>query len=197
MAEHNDFLSALTQIIGGELAQVNTAIPCKIVSYEAGKVAVRPTGEKRYPDGDSNPFPIVHGLRVAWPEFAGGKAGIKGPLLAGDDALMIVCQQAIDDPDDLRQFDLVDSYVIPGGSGSDAIAGNEDLRMYFGKAYIAINQDGKVTINAPGGVEEKAPTHTSNARYEIAAAKIGGVDFASHQHSGVQTGSGNTGAPVT
>ena len=108
---------------------------------------------------------------------------------------MIVCQQAIDDPDDLRQFDLVDSYVIPGGGGNDAVPGNQDMRMFYKNAFIAISEDGKVTINAPGGIEEIAPTHKSNAAHELASAKIAGIDFASHKHSGVETGSGTTGGP--
>lgn len=196
MAEHSDFIDALTQMIGGELDQINTAIPCTIVEYRSGRVSVRPNGKKQYPDGDSNPFPVIHNLRVIWPEFAGGKAGIKGPMLPGDAAMMIVCQQSIDDPDDLRKFDLIDSYVMPGGSGNDAVPANSDMRMYYRNAFIAINEDGKITINAPGGIEEIAPTHTSNAAHELASATISGIDFASHKHTGVEIGSGTTGEPT-
>lgn len=32
--------------------------------------------------------------------------------------------------------------------------------MYFGDAFIAIDANGKMTINAPGGVEETTPLHT-------------------------------------
>lgn len=196
MAEHSDFLGALTQLVWGELDQVNTAIPCKVISYDSGRVAVRPVGEKRYPDGDSNAFPVIHNLRVVWPEFAGGQAGIKGPMLPGDNAMMIVCQQAIDDPDDLRKFDLVDSYVIPGGGGCDAVPGNADMRMYYGQAYIAISNDGKITINAPGGVEEIAPSHNSTADHVLPSATIGGINFTRHRHPGVKSGDDTTGGPT-
>lgn len=196
MAEHSDFIDALTQMIGGELEQVNTAIPCTIIDYSSGRVSVRPSGLRKYQDGDSNAFPIIHNLRVCWPEFSAGKAGIKGVMSSGDNALLIVCQQAIDDPEDFRKFDLVDSYVMPGGGGSDEYAGNDDLRMYFGNAFIAINGDGKITINAPGGFEEIAPSHKSNADHDLASAKISGIDFASHKHTGVATGNSTTGEPI-
>lgn len=77
--------------------------------------------------------------------------------MSGDKCLLIVCQQSIDDLDDLRKFDLVDSYVIPGGDYDDSVPGNDDVRLYFGNAFIAIDANGKITINAPGGVEETTP----------------------------------------
>lgn len=167
MADRSDFIEALTQMIGSELDQVNTAIPCTITAYNNGRVTVRPDGEKKYPDGDSNAYPVLHNLRLVWPSFSGGRAGIKGPVTTGDKALLIVCQQAIDDPDDLRRFDLIDSYVIPGGGYDDSAPGNEDIRIYFGNAFIAIDESGKMTINAPGGVEETTPLHTVKGKLTV------------------------------
>lgn len=167
MSDRSDFIEALTQMIGSEIDQVNTAIPCTITGYNNGRVTVRPDGEKKFPDGDSNAYPILHNLRLVWPKFANGQAGVKGPVGAGDKGLLIVCQQAIDDPDDLRKFDLVDSYVIPGGGYDDSVPGNDDMRLYFGNAFIAIDGSGKITINAPGGVEETTPLHTVKGQLTV------------------------------
>lgn len=167
MADRNDFIESLTQVIGSELDQVNTAIPCTITGYSNGRVSVRPDGNKLYPDGDSNAWPLLHSQRLVWPKFANGQAGIKGPVMAGDKGLLVVCQQSIDDPDDLRKFDLIDSYVIPGGDYDDSVPGNGDMRIYYGKAYIAIDSGGKITINAPGGIVETTPLHTVKGKMTV------------------------------
>lgn len=39
----------------------------------------------------------------------------------------------------------------PGAGYSDAVHGNDDVRMYFGDAFIAIDANGKMTINARVG----------------------------------------------
>ncbi|QKJ86690.1 baseplate assembly protein [Paramixta manurensis] len=188
MADKSDFIEALTQVIGGELDQVNTAIPCTILEYNNGRVTVRPDGEKRYPDGDSNAYPILHNQRFVWPKFANGQAGIKGPVTVGDKGLLIVCQQSIDDPDDLRRFDLIDSYVIPGGDYDDSVPGNNDMRLYFGKAFLAFDEAGKLLINAPGGVEETTPLHLLKGKLTVQQLLT---------YQGGMTGTGGNGSVAT
>jgi len=194
MSDKSDDIEGLRQFIIGEINQVNTAVPCEVISYENGRVSVKPVGEKKYPDGDSNPYPTVHNLRYMWPTFSGGQAGFKGPVVAGDKCLMICCQQAIDDPDDLRRYDLVDSYVIPGGDYSDEVPGNNDVRMFFGNAFIAIDESGKLTINAPGGIEETTTMHTVNGEVDVTGdVVVNGIKLGSHKHPG--DSGGITGEP--
>ena len=160
MADNSDVVEALRRLVSSEMDTVNTALPCTVVSYSGGRVTVKPDGEKIYADGDTNGYPVLSDLRMVWPQFANGQAGLKGPVQAGDKCLLVVCQQATDGSDDTRRFDIIDSYVIPGAGYSDAVPGNDDVRMYFGDAFIAIDANGKMTINAPGGVEETTPLHT-------------------------------------
>lgn len=167
MADNSDVVEALRRLVSSEMDTVNTALPCTVVSYNAGRVTVKPDGEKIYSDGDANAYPILSDLRMIWPQFAGGQAGIKGPVMAGDQCFLIVCQQAIDGSDDTRRFDIIDSYVIPGAGYSDAVPGNDDMRMYHGDAFIAIDANGKITINAPGGVEETTPLHTVKGQMTV------------------------------
>lgn len=194
MSDKSDSVEALKQFINGQIDQVNTAIPCEVISYENGRVTVKPSGERKFPDGDSNPHPIIHNLRFVWPTFSGGQAGFKGPVVAGDKCLMICCQQAIDDPDDLRRYDLVDSYVIPGGGYSDEVPGNNDVRMFFGNAFIAIDETGKMTINAPGGIEETTTKHTVTGEIDVTGdVVVNGIKLGSHKHPG--DSGGITGEP--
>lgn len=194
MSDRFDQTEALKQFINGQIDQINTAIPCEIVSYENGRVTVKPSGERKFPDGDTNPHPTIHNLRYVWPTFSGGQAGFKGPVTSGDKCLMICCQQAIDDPDDLRRYDLVDSYVIPGGDYSDEVPGNDDVRIFFGNAFIAIDETGKMTIKAPGGIVQDSPTHDITGTQNVTGdVVVNGIKLGSHKHPG--DSGGVTGSP--
>lgn len=196
MAE-SSFTDAVRRIMDDHMDKVNTALECTVVAYSGGKVDVQPKGAKTYLDGDSNPYPVLHGLPMQWPQFANGKAGVKGPVTVGDDCLLIVVQHAVaaDTSGDTRRYDLVDSYVVPGAGYNDEIPGNDNMTLYFGGASLALTPQGKLIITAPGGIEEHAPTYTSNAAYKIPSANIGGIEFGTHKHSGVESGSSNSGGP--
>lgn len=165
MADNSDDVTALENFIKSTVVDfVNTSIECEIVSYENGRATVKPINQKTYDDGDSNDYPTLQGLRMLWPQFDGGKAGVKGPVKPGDNCLLIVCQHAMDDSGDNRKYSLIDSYVIPGAGYDDSIAGNDDMRIYYGEAFLAIGADKKIKINAPGGFEVVAPqSNFSNA----------------------------------
>lgn len=155
MAESsNNPVDALLGLIQSQLLDVNTCIPATIVSYAEGVARVSPTGKKRFADGDVLDYPIIPNVRVCWPSFAGGLAGIRGPVKEGDPCLLVFSQQAVDGSDDRRMFDLQDAYAIMCNIGtvgkSDSVNDN-DMTMYFGSAYIRLTEDGSLKINAPGG----------------------------------------------
>lgn len=167
MADNSDTVQALENFIQSQIVDlVNTAIPCVVVSYEGGKVTVKPTGSKSYDDGDSNEYAPIHGLRLVWPQFSGGACGVKGPVAPGDKCLMIVCQHPLDDSGDNRKYSVVDSYVIPGDYADD-VPGNDDMRMYWGNAFISIDRAGKVKVNAPGGFEVVSPQSTFSEKVNV------------------------------
>lgn len=190
MAEtSNSIEDALVGMIQGQLADVNTALPGVIVSYANGYAKVVPTGKKRFADGDALDFPVIPNVPVCWPSFAGGAAGLKGPVQAGDKCLIVFAQQAADGSDDMRQFDMTDAFAIlcdPANAGG----GNDALTMFYGGASVSIDAGGAVTIEAPGGltingqVVQSGGTMTSE-----------GVVVSTHTHKQVQPGSGNSGTP--
>lgn len=223
MADNNDDVTALENFIKSTVVDfVNTSIECEVVSYERGKVTVKPIGDKGYDDGDSNAYPILHNLRMQWPQFDGGKSGFKGKVSVGDKCLLIVVQHSTDDSGDNRKYSLVDSYVIPGAGYSDEVPGNDDIRMYNRDAFIAITDDGRILLNAPGGMEAETPlatfsqavtvnglftytagasggggtgqTMTINGNVIISGeATINGVKVSTHIHP---TPNGNSGQPI-
>lgn len=191
--ENTDTLSAIRQLIASQLIDVNTAINGVIVSYSGGFATVKPTANKLFQDGDSLPYPNLHNVPVRWPVFAGGQAGVKGPVTPGDKVLLVFSQQATDGTDDQRRFDLTDAYaVIVSNEQVSQGANNDDMVMYFGAAYIKLTAGGALEINAPGGHTTVSPTNEFTG-----GLTNNGVDVGStHMHSGVTAGGSNTGGPV-
>ena len=165
MAEtSNNPVEALMGLIRAQLLDVNTCLPGVIVSYEGGVARVAPTGKKRFADGDVLDYPIIPNVRVCWPSFAGGTAGIKGPVKPGDRCLLVFSQQAIDGTDDRRMFDLQDAYAVMcdlGNAGAGDSGNNADMTMFFGSAFIRLTAAGALQINAPGGTTITTPNTTN------------------------------------
>lgn len=191
MAEvSNDFVDAMQSMIDGRLASVNTAIEGRIVSYADGYASIVPIGKKRFADGDELDFPAIHKVPIMWPSFAGGAAGCKGPILAGDGCLLVFAQQAADDTDDLRQHDMTDAYAIPftkGAIGPD----NDAMTLFYGDASISISADGAMTIEAPAGLTINGAVIQTGGQMTSE-----GVSVSQHIHDKVTAGSAVSGKPV-
>lgn len=215
MADELDIVDALRKMVDSRLYEVNTSMPGTIVSYTNGRASVQPTPKKRFPDGDVLSFPILQNVRVCWPSFAGGTAGVKGPIKPGDKCLIIIAQQAVDGTDDPRRFDMSDAYVIPCDLGSvvGESADNSGMALFFGSAYIRLTEGGALLINAPGGTTVTTPSLTNSGTLNnagaatlqstlqagqstLAGASIGGIPFGSHRHTGVTSGPNTSGGPV-
>jgi len=165
MAEtSNNPIDALMGLVRAQLLDVNTALPAVVVSYENGLARVAPTPKKRFADGDVLDYPIIPNVRVCWPSFAGGAAGIKGPVKPGDRCLLVFSQQAVDGTDDRRMFDLQDAYAVMcdlGNAGAGDSGNNADMTMFFGAAYIRLTEGGALNIHAPGGTNIDTPATTN------------------------------------
>jgi hypothetical protein len=163
-------IEALQQLIRSQLLDVNTALPGTVVSYTNGLARVQPNPKKQFADGDVLDYPIIPNVRVCWPSFNGGKAGIKGPVKAGDQCLLIFSQQGVDNSDDRRMFDLQDAYAIMvdvGRAGSGDSGDNAHMTMFHGPAYIRITESGAMEVNAPGGIVVKAPLTTFKGKVTV------------------------------
>lgn len=164
MAESStNIIDALVGLVRSQLLDVNTAIPGTIVSYANGLAKVKPTGKKHFADGDALEYPIIPNARVCWPSFAGGQAGVKGPVNPGDKCLLVFSQQATDGSDDRRMFDLQDVYAVMCDLGASAAPSDDNatMMMFFGGAFLKLSSGGALTINAPGGVTITTPATTN------------------------------------
>jgi len=229
MAERSP-IDTLLGLIKSQTVDINTALPGIIVSYADGIASVKPTASKRFEDGDVVEFPTIPNVRVCWPSFAGGLAGVKGPVLAGDRCMLVFSQQAIDGTDDRRTHDLQDAYAVMvdlGRAGAGDSGNNIEMTMWYGPGSIQITSAGQIKINAPAGVIIDTPstlntgTLTTEGLLTYQAGMVGstsgggatatingslvqtggelsseGTVLHTHVHTGVQSGSSNTGAPA-
>ena len=203
----NDPIEALNNLVKAQLLDVNTALPGVVVSYANGLARVLPTAKKRFADGDIVDFPIIPNVRVCWPSFAGGAAGIKGPVKAGDRCLLVFSQSAIDESDDRRMFDLQDAYAVMcdlGTAGQGDSGNNDALTVFYGPGHIRISAAGAMVLEAPGGVTINAPTTSvvgdvamaGDVAHSGGTLLSNGITFAAHKHTGVQAGADTSGGPV-
>jgi hypothetical protein len=124
-------------------------------------------------DGDGNPTP--HGIINGIPAFRlqGGVGAIIADPLVGDIGLLACAS---------RDISAVKNNKTPSNPGSQRMFDPAD-GLYIGgflnaapTTYIQFTEDG-INIVAP-------------------SVKINGIDFSTHIHSAVQTGSGESGPPV-
>ncbi len=118
----------LLEAIRGQLAQVNTALPGTVVSYDrtnqTASVRLAVTFKRRDPDTDeivSYTPPVLSGAPVAFP--GAGAFSITWDLTAGDSCLVVFSSRSLDEwasvvaethePQDVRRFDLSDAIVVP------------------------------------------------------------------------------------
>ena len=203
---------------------MNTCLPGTVTSYDAGsqRATVQPAVRMRQPDGREEELPVLNSVPVIWPRSGG--ASMTFPVKAGDGCLILFNQRSTDEyknngktntPQDPRMFDMSDAVAIMGfvsfGSGGGA---DDAIEIKLGGSTIKVKEDGveittdKVDITAPtttftgnvqvsgnlgvtGNMESEGPLNISGPSVTHNGVNIG----ASHVHSGVQTGGGNTGVP--
>lgn len=154
----------------------------------------------------SAPLPLLTDVPVIFPR--GGGCTITFPVKAGDECLVIFSDRCIDfwwqnggvqEPVDPRQHDLSDAFAIVGPqSQAQKISGisttSVQVRTDDGSSFIELMQGGNVNITTPlltvNGNLQVNGTVTSTGDQ---VAK--GISQTGHVHSGVQSGSSQTGGP--
>lgn len=167
-------------------------------------------------------FPRGGGCTLTFPV----KAGDECLVIFSDRSIDFWWQNGgVQEPADWRSHDLSDAFVIPGPQSQPTkISGisstGAQLRTDDGTAYIEVGTGGDITatttgqatINAPEivlngnvtingnlsqGMSEGGGTATMRGPVTVTDdVTAGGKSLISHQHGGVETGSGNTGAPL-
>lgn len=113
-----EFVQAVEDTIHNVMQEMHTAMPGKIISYDAGTVSVQPALKYKTPDGKKMDYPVLSNVPVVI--SCGGGSAAAFPIKPGDDCLIIIAEQAIDgwiadaDDDTELKYDLTNAICIPG-----------------------------------------------------------------------------------
>jgi hypothetical protein len=204
---HADLQELLRQVVDGSLEDVYVAAPVEIVSFDP----VTATADAKF----------LQPLRVdlqdgtqAWKQpdkfcrcpvvfLQGGGFTVFAPPQVGDEALAVFCHRSIDDwweysgsqrRSSLRRFSKDDAILICGVFSRPKVPATPidptalEIRNTAGTVKLRLDASG-VTITAP--------TVTMAGNLVVSGTVTsGGVSLETHVHSGVQSGSSDTGPPV-
>lgn len=117
-----EFIEAVKNMIAGQINEIHTALPGKIVSFDTktGLATVLPVMKFRMKDGTTVPYPQITGVPVVLPQSCKQQVTIAQPVKAGDGCLIIIAEHSIEywlygqETDTDLSFDLTDAFCIPG-----------------------------------------------------------------------------------
>ena len=161
-------------------------------------------------------LPLLVDCPVQFP--SGGGCSLTFPVAPGDECLVVFSSRCIDgwwqssgvQPQaEMRMHDLSDGFVILGFRSVPRVlpsisAAAVQIRSDDGNAFIELNPTTHaVNLIVPGNVIITAPTTTINGNVQVngtltASTDVigGGKSLKTHVHTGVQSGSSNTGQPA-
>lgn len=205
------------------LADVWTAMPGYIVDFDpATCTATVQLGVQAIvsnPDGSSQnvPITVLPDVPVVFPR--GGGCALTFPVQTGDECLVVFgsrsCggwkqsggSQVQSAPG--RMHSLSDGFALLGTSSQPHVIGSlstttTQLRSDDGATFVELDPAGQVVhVKAPGGMTIDANVQvngTVTVSQDITSiggdVKAGSISLKTHVHSGVQSGSSNSGQPV-
>jgi len=182
-----EFVQQVTEVIKENMNGIHTAMPGKILSFDAGKgvATVQPVMKYKKPDGTTMDFPQISGVPVWIPQGAGQDATVAYPIKAGDGCLIIVGEQSIDywmygqeTSTDLA-FDMSNAMCIPGlfakansvtaeaCSQNAIIADVKGTRITVKKGSVKIEAKEAITIEAKEAITIDAKEITINGKTTV------------------------------
>ncbi len=201
--------------VAAALASVWTSLPGIIQAYDATTqtATVQPAvqGVVTAPDGSTSlvSLPVVTDVPVQFP--SGGGFALTFPVAAGDECLLIFASRGIDawhalggvqQPTGSRKHALSDAFAMLGFRSLPRALGAVSttavqLRNAAGTALVEIQPSGHIRALAPAGLEVVGNMTVSGTITTPSDVVAGTVSLKLHQHSGVQTGGGVSGPPVS
>ena len=168
---------------------------CTLVIVRAvngdGTVDIQPMVAQIDGEGNATPHGIIHG--APFMRVQGGTAAIIIDPVVGDigiavfgreDLSSVKANKAPSNPGSRRRYSYSDALYIGG-----LLNGTPTQSIQIGPMGTTITDPNGVTVNSPR-------THFTGDITTGAGSTFNGKSFDSHVHSGVATGSGNSGPPV-
>ena len=156
----NSQANALSFLVKMMLAEVNTALPVRVISATAdghgepaGRVSVKSLICQR--DGYNNALPMAEMFELPYMRYQGGKVAVICDPMPGDIGLAVFAQRdssnvqagiaASVQAGSFRAFDMADGFYIGGFLNQPP------------EVWIELMQDGNIEINAPAKVKIVSP----------------------------------------
>jgi hypothetical protein len=204
ITDGNGAFNATSFLVRQMLAETNTADLVKVVSVtsagalaKAGVVAVQPLVNQIDGQGNATPHGTIYNL-IYFRMQGGANAVILDPAV-GDIGMAAYCS---------RDISSVKAAGVQSNPGSFRRHDRAD-GIYFGGMLNAVPtqyvqfSSGGINIVSPGTIGLQATTVAVTGNLTISGTTMGtgdgvfaGTDVHTHEHGGVQTGTGNTGMPI-
>lgn len=183
------------------LAEVNTAIPAEVISYDPAsqKCSVKPGIRRQYDDDTVVERAVIQDVPVVFP--AGGGSLLSFPIKPGDTVLVVFSQRSIDKwvrgnggdvvPGDSRKHAYSDAIAIPGlvPFANNLSPNADDAELKFGDASIRLVEDDQINIS----VGESSVVLDADGTVTITASTKVTVDTPLAEFTGNVTVAGNLG----
>ena len=206
MKEKLQLTDIMADAIGEALSNLHTATIAKVTAVQEKTISVQPV-INRAVDGKSITLPQF--TKVPPLFMQGGGSYTAHPIAVGDYCLLVLTERCFDrwysgsdfqDPAEFRMHDYSDGIAIVGINPQAGALTIPSVIQHTGDT----NQDGDYThqgdttqignLTITGDIQVNGNI-TCTGKLTAASATIGGIDFGSHTHDGVQPGTGNTGGP--
>jgi protein gp138/GpV-like protein with Apex motif len=219
--ELDDAEEAQRLAMEGFQAGLWTALPGIVtkVDLDAQTVEVQPAikGEVLDENGQTTlvNLPILADVPICWPR--GGGFALTFPIVAGDEVLVVFSSRCIDSwwqssgvqkAAEFRMHDLSDGFAILAPTSqpkklANVNANSVELRNEAGTNYVRLS-NGTISLKATEAINIDAPivnitgvvNQTGNYNQVSGVQTFNGINFATHKHTGVQTGGGTSGGPI-
>ena len=175
---------ALRRVLHSHDLDFHTALPCKVVRYDAeqqevdAQPMIKQVVISHEEDSElEESFPLLRSIPVAFPR--GGNYFLSFPLKPGDFVFVIFSERSVDrfrelgrevHPVDLEMHGLSGAVAIPGFYPDTANLAEADAeKLVLGKdggSQLRIAEDGSVQIGVTGGTYEKA-AHSEKVNQRI------------------------------
>jgi len=180
---------------------------CVSFNEQRNTVDVQPVLKRRFTQTQVvSLLPIIRDVPVAF--YGAGGVTITYKPVKGDNCILLVSDRAIDawkklggivDPAKPRHHDMSDAVAYfglnPYPKAYQNLRGGMDIRTRDGSTSLNVLQGSIVATVGGTKVATMTPSKVVfDVPIEAPKVKAAGKELAGHTHSGVQTGSGNTGA---
>jgi len=206
MKEKLQLTDIMADAIGEALSNLHTATIAKVTAVQEKTISVQPVINR-----------VIDGKSITLPQFTkvpplfmqGGGSYTAHPIAVGDYCLLILTERCFDrwysgsdfqDPAEFRMHDYSDGIAIVGINPQAGALTIPSVIQHTGDT----NQDGDYThqgdrtqtgdLTVNGDLQVNGNI-TCTGKLTAGTATIGGIDFSTHTHSGVEPGGGTTGGP--